>query len=285
MEIDRETLKEFAHLEANVPEAAVMYCPGVEYIDLPDAPGEDSMWVRDLYNEFSVIPQSELPAGASSGYHFSTFTASVPQYLAWLISQLTKLGGRLEQGEFKSLSELIDKYHNATIVVNCSGLGSSRLTDVKDTTMYPIRGQTVLVHAPHVKKQLYRTGKGYFTYIIPRKDGNVICGGTLDAENRSTVPDDELTKEILKRCYELYPDITHGKGPDAFDIVAVNVGFRPGRQQGIRIEKEIIRRPNNKKVVVCHNYGHGSHGYQSSWGSSARVLQLLGDNNDRSSKL
>lgn len=73
------------------------------------------------------------------------------------------------------------------------------------------------------------------------------------------------------------PDITHGKGPDAFDIVSYNVGFRPARRGGIRIEKEIKRtctilftnylpinisidRSNGQKVTVCHNYGHGSHG-------------------------
>lgn len=124
-------------------------------------------------------------------------------------------------------------------------------------------------------------GVGRWTYIIPRNDGTVICGGTVDRENRQTAPDDSITKDILKRICELCPEITHGKGPDHFDIVSVNVGFRPGRQNGIRIEKEVKRkwfmsslksrfyqiyliisldRSNGQKVTVCHNYGHGSHG-------------------------
>lgn len=57
---------------------------------------------------------------------------------------------------------------------------------------------------------------------------------------------------------------------------------------------------DGRKVIVCHNYGHGSHGkyidiytriklnfittgYQSSWGSSQRVIKLLKD--ERISKL
>jgi D-amino-acid oxidase len=80
----------------------------------------------------------------------------------------------------------------------------------------------------------------------------------------------------LERAYKLCPQITHGKGTAAFDIISVNVGFRPGRAGGIRLEKEIRRRLNyfhanrgskknlgrsdGQKVTVCHNYGHGSHG-------------------------
>jgi D-amino-acid oxidase len=64
----------------------------------------------------------------------------------------------------------------------------------------------------------------------------------VDKENRQTAPDEAITKDILERVYKLYPEITHGKGPDAFDIVSINVGFRPGRAGGIRIEKEVRRK-------------------------------------------
>lgn len=94
-------------------------------------------------------------------------------------------------------------------------------------------------------------GSDRWTYIIPRGDGTVICGGTVDRVNRQTSPDDEITKSILERVYNLYPEITHGKGVDAFDIVAVNVGFRPGRAGGIRLEKEIRRKDQNNFLCVC----------------------------------
>jgi D-amino-acid oxidase len=81
-----------------------------------------------------------------------------------------------------------------------------------------------------------------WTYIIPRNDGTVICGGTVDRENRNTAPDDAITKDILERVYNLYPEITHGKGTSHFEILSVNVGFRPGRKDGIRLEKEIRRK-------------------------------------------
>lgn len=88
-----------------------------------------------------------------------------------------------------------------------------------------------------------------WTYIIPRNDGTVICGGTVDRENRQTQPDEAITKDVLKRCYQLYPEITHGKGPESFDIISINVGFRPGRKDGIRLEKEIKRNFKTKTFM------------------------------------
>lgn len=110
----------------------------------------------------------------------------------------------------------------------------------------------------------------------------MICGGTMDTDNKNLNPDPTITKAILERCYELCPELTHHKGVDAFDIVSINVGFRPGRKGGIRIEKEVRgkeKRESYKLVVHCvycvrdkvsaatgeavtviHNYGHSSHG-------------------------
>lgn len=70
----------------------------------------------------------------------------------------------------------------------------------------------------------------------------MICGGTLDRENRNTAPDEAITADILERVYKLCPDITHGQGTAAFDIVSICVGFRPGRTGGIRLEKETRRK-------------------------------------------
>ncbi|KAI8391319.1 uncharacterized protein BYT42DRAFT_489729 [Radiomyces spectabilis] len=257
--IDKYSLKVFHRLADEVPEAPVMYCPGYQFHTEEDEADHDSTWVKDHYYD----------------------------YLIWLVDVLKKLGGDLKRAEFDSIQQVIHTYKDAEIIVNCSGMGSAELKDVRDTTMYGIRGQTVLVKAPHIKTQWYRDGKssGTLTYIIPRPGGNVICGGTFDTVNKSPVPDEELSKKILRDCYELCPDLTHGQGPEAFEIVSVNVGFRPGRKDGIRLEKETRVRSDGRKVTVCHNYGHSSHGFQSSWGSSAKVLELLKDTTGRLSKL
>lgn len=69
------------------------------------------------------------------------------------------------------------------IIINCTGIGAYDLAGVEDKDVYPTRGQTVLVRAPWVKRGITRTGKegeGIYTYIIPRKSGDVIIGGTAE---------------------------------------------------------------------------------------------------------
>ncbi|CAO3599457.1 unnamed protein product [Absidia cylindrospora] len=285
-EIDRDTLKEFHRLANQEPESGVSYCPGAQYFEAQDAPGEDSFWVHDLFQDYERLSKDALPKGAIDGYRFVSFTANVPQYLDYLVKTFISLGGRLEKKSFDSLQSAIEQYKDIDTLINCTGLGSYHLKDVQDHTMYPLRGQTVVVRAPHIKHQLYKDlghDARFCTYIIPRGDGTVILGGTMDKDNNNTEAEPELTKKILNSCYNLHPYLTHHQGPEAFDVVSINVGFRPSRKDGIRIEKQIKYRANGDRVTVCHNYGHSSHGYQSSWGACNKVLQLL--QNDRLSKL
>lgn len=170
-----------------------------------------------------------------------------------------ELGIKLERGNFASIQQITEKYEDAQVIINCTGLGSRYLTDVEDKTLYPVRGQTVLVHAPHIKTQMYREGPTVYTYIIPRPDGNVICGGTLDNKNRNSEPDHNVTKDILRRVYELCPELTHHKGPGAFNIVSENVGFRPTRINGPRIEKE--KRGQSCKYILRSVHIHNTHRY------------------------
>ncbi|ORX47959.1 nucleotide-binding domain-containing protein [Hesseltinella vesiculosa] len=277
-DIDRDTLKVFHELANNAPESGVSWCAGYQFFATEDDPNEDRYWVRDLFQDYKRLSKEELPTGCSQGYSFVSFCANVPQYLQWLLSQFKALGGHLEKRPFDSLQDVIEHYKDADVLVNCTGLGSAHLKDVQDDSMYGVRGQTALVWAPHVKHQWYRdvTNEDKFcTYIIPRGDGSVICGGTMDADNHDTQADPELTKRILANCCDLHPFLAKGKGPDALKVLSINVGFRPGRKGGIRLEKQVKRRSNGDEVIVCHNYGHSSHGYQSSWGSSQRVWKLL----------
>ncbi|KAI7884234.1 FAD dependent oxidoreductase [Lichtheimia hyalospora FSU 10163] len=276
IEIDTDTHKVFKYLANNVPESSVQHCPGIQIYDTDDEPGEDNTWVRQLYSNFQAIPKSNLPAGAKSGYTFDSYTLSVPKYLKWLVGQITTLGGRvLRDHRVGSLQEVVDRYQ-CDIVINCTGLGAGQLNDVRDSNMHTIRGQTVLVDAPHIKKQYYRDAGDVMAYIIPRGDGSVICGGTYDKANKDLNPDPVITKGILERCYDLCPDVAYNKGVEGYKIISHNVGFRPGRHGGIRLERETrVDAVRGKKYTVVHNYGHSSHGYQSSWGSAERVVKLV----------
>lgn len=114
-------------------------------------------------------------------------------------------------------------------------------------------------------------------YIIPRPgpEGHVILGGTYISGDHSTLPSMSEAERIIKQCLVLEPRLAANGSTDWRDveIVAHNVGLRPSREGGIRIEleerelgdgqwRDLVpgprRRPRN--VAVVHAYGLGSGG-------------------------
>ena len=51
---------------------------------------------------------------------------------------------------------------------------------------------------------------------------------------------------------ELAPELTGGKGVEALDVVAHNVGLRPSRYGGPRLESERLAGVG----LIIHNYGN-----------------------------
>jgi D-amino-acid oxidase len=74
----------------------------------------------------------------------------------------------------------------------------------------------------------------------------------------------------MKRCVDLCPALTDGKGIEALSIIRHGVGLRPMREGGPRVEKEKI-----DGVWVVHQYGHGGYGYQASYGSAYAAIKLV----------
>ncbi|CAG8648483.1 4708_t:CDS:2, partial [Scutellospora calospora] len=93
----------------------------------------------------------------------------------------------------------------------------------------------------------------------------------------STVPDAKIADAIIARCLSTRPDLLP-KGETKLKIKRHGVGLRPVRKNGIRIETEwLLTEKTGKKVLLCHNYGHGGYGWQSSYGASMHVIQTLQD--------
>lgn len=202
-----------------------------------------------------------------------------PNYLAYLQKRFVAAGGHIVRQTLASLSDLIADSDNSTrlpppaAIVNCSGIGALAL--VADHAVYPTRGQTVLVRAPWITGGITQTGPGgIYTYIIPRKSGDVIVGGTAEADDWEATPRDATTKMILERglklCPELLPLEKRGGGIEGIEVIEAGCGLRPTRRGGVRIEIEAI-----EQTPVVHFYGHGGYGFQSSWGSARAAVDLL----------
>ncbi|XPS80089.1 D-amino-acid oxidase [Ascochyta lentis] len=239
-------------------------------------PETGKIWYDELVGGLRNLEKDELPEGAVFGLEFpSTFRINTQVYLQWLQSQALSKGIKLVRRQLSSVKELLASQPDTTLVLNATGLGALKLEDIKDTNMYPTRGQTVLVAEPKepMKRMYYRSPKRIdptTTYVFPRTlGGGVILGGSRQDNDWSNEWDSELEAQILQRSCALAPEL--GK-PEDLQIISRNIGLRPSRKGGPRIEIEKERKWN---VPVVHAYGHSGAGYQASWGTAERVLELV----------
>ncbi|KAF8804606.1 D-aspartate oxidase [Phlegmacium glaucopus] len=243
---------------------------------------------------FKEVPDDDLCPNAVSGFSFETVTIDVPNYLNYLLTLFLEKGGTLIRGHVQHIDEVLEAgsalFKNDGLVcppdavVVCVGLGARFLGGVEDKTVYPSRGQTVILHAPWVRSGRTFEGAEEWTYIIPRRSGDVVVGSTLGVDDWYPKSRPETTLDILRRglalCPELAPpDVRASRTPTVDDILPIvkeeACGLRPTRKDGVRIELEHLNACNGRKIPVVYNYGHGSTGYISSIGSADLALRLV----------
>ncbi|KAJ7484478.1 D-amino-acid oxidase [Mycena latifolia] len=251
-----------------------------------------------FYSDFHSISASELPEGVADGGKFTTICMDVPNYLPYLMERFFQAGGLAFRTTVSSLSSLISvkdrpafeafpptstgspPFSEPAAVINCTGLGALSLGDVLDTDVYPTRGETILIRAPWVHHSMtYFFKNGDFSYIIPRKSGDIILGGTFQVNDWHPTSRPESVKSMKERGIYIYPELLpEGKREnpniDDLDVVEECVGLRTTRKGGVRLETTSLV-VDGKTYPIVHNYGHGGAGYQSSWGSANRAIELL----------
>ena len=155
------------------------------------------------------------------------------------------------------LSGAIDQIENIVCgdivaIINATGLGSLKL--LGDETMYPIRGQTVLV------KGVLGTGglvtrlgknKGKTIAIMPRQQENVtVVGVTREEGSWDVTEDTRTTAKLVEKAGEVV-DVAGVK------VLHAQIGLRPARRGGARVE---VERVGKEEKFVIHAYGHAGAG-------------------------
>ncbi|PCH34190.1 FAD dependent oxidoreductase [Wolfiporia cocos MD-104 SS10] len=283
----RETAT-FNKLWDMIPTGLVLSLPSRIYYHTAD--GLDQLWYKDLVRDFRVMDASEVPAGAKGGVRFTTVSVSPEAYLPWLHSELSARGVQFVRRRVHSLGEAAALAGPRGILVNATGLGARSLVGVEDAAVFPIRGQTVIVHAPAITEFVSfpldsPSPNGEATHMIPRPSpaGNVLLGGTFQPGNWDTSMDAATARGILARCAALAPVLASKET----QVLGHNVGLRPARKGGPRVEVEWVDTPLQSellpvpessaagRVMVVHAYGFGPAGYQNSWGAAEEVTDLI----------
>ena len=215
-------------------------------------------WYHNQIPFCEHIAKQDLPRGMRDGYLIDVPIVAPPLYLDYLQNQFESASGVIETRMARSLPEVADE---APVIVNCSGVGARQLA--ADESVYPIRGQTMLVAAPQIREGFMYSGD--IIHIFPRADG-VLLGGIKKAHDWDQTIDPAIAAAFLEKCARVEPSLAEPK------ILRQFSGLRPGRHE-VRLEVEALSSGGH----VIHNYGHAAIGYTLSWGCAEDVLTLARD--------
>ena len=284
----RRRIGEWAHHTYRVcRELAGVEGAGVRFVPLrrlSRRPLEEPFWLRPGI-PFRHLEAAELPDGYRHGWEAEVPFLHARRFLAWLLDGFRAAGGEVVRRRVGSLDEAaeVGGLGPEGVVVHCAGLGARQT--VGDDTMFPIRGQLVVVRpgAP-VGHRVDDDEDAAPAYVLPRSEDEVILGGTAQAGDARGEADAAEEAAILERCRRLLAPLAGGGGEgdggepregdplDGLEIIDSVVGLRPGRPE-VRLEVEPAAAAGRP---VVHNYGHGGSGFTVCWGCAEEVAQRVG---------
>ncbi|KAJ3481578.1 hypothetical protein NLI96_g7568 [Meripilus lineatus] len=243
-----------------------------------------TIWYKNLVRNFRVLSPEEVPCPFKGGISYSTITVNPQKYLPWLKADLTSRGVLFVRQQIHNIDDAAELAGPNGIVFNATGLGARSLIGVEDPKVYPVRGQTITVLAPDVKQCVAwpvlesPAPNGDTAYMIPRPapHGHVLLGGTYQEDNWDTSIDFNIARRIWKRATELVPALNTEKTK----IISHNVGLRPARKGGPRIELEWLKLPVVKQSledIRLKTSTYSGSGYQCSWGAAEEAVELLSE--------
>lgn len=250
-----ESLARFTELAADADLTGVRMTPGIEasrtFVSPPD--------FTDMIPDMAVMDAAHLPPGFASGVRYAVPTIDMPRYLGYLRARLNRAGTVVQAGHIASFDEAASL---APVVVNCTGIGARSVTP--DETVYPIRGQLVVVENPGLSEWFSEdTGTSeQLTHWCPHGE-TVVLGGQASPGASDMTPDPEVARQIHTRCAAIEPRLRDAR------VLEHRVGLRPTRPE-VRLEPE-----QHGKALIVHCYGHGGAGVTLSWGCAEEIRSLL----------
>jgi glycine oxidase len=149
---------------------------------------------------------------------------------------------------------------DAGTVVVAAGAASARL--LPELPLRPVKGQLLHLRGEPL---LTRTIRGVDAYLVPRSDGRLIVGATVEEKGEDLAVTAGAVHELLRAAYELLPGMTEL----AFTEAAV--GLRPATSDNAPLLGRI--RARGRKIVVAT--GHYRNGILLAPVTADIVVELL----------
>ncbi|MFE3252710.1 FAD-dependent oxidoreductase [Streptomyces sp. NPDC059209] len=252
------SLREYVTLARDPERTGVRVVAGL----MTDTPRAGLGSWADEVPELREARAGELPAGCGQALRARLPLIDMPAHLRYLEERLRAAGGSVERRTVGAFEEAAAE---ASVVLNCSGLAAREL--VPDASVFPVRGQLVVVENPGIDEWFVSPGEddaAATTYLFPQPYG-LVLGGTAEEHVWDRLPDPGTAAAIVGRCAALRPELRGAR------VLAHRVGLRPARPR-VRIEE--VRLPGGARLV--HNYGHGGAGVTVAWGCAEEAARLAG---------
>ncbi len=218
---------------------------GLLYLDIEDELQQAIDWEQRFAYEFKNLTGDELKAvepGLDNNYQQGWFTPTIgqvrnPRLVRALRDDLIKLGVRIEQqtraesfiSESQGIKGVVTNKGRfyADKVVLAGGAWSAQLLEkwLKTPKIAPVKGQMIVFKAePGVVRRIVLS-KG--RYVIPRKDGRVVMGSTLEFEDFDKTTTESVLQELAQEARRIIPALAD------YPIEKQWAGLRPGSVDGV----------------------------------------------------
>ena len=149
----------------------------------------------------------------------------------------SRAGVTLDARPVQDLAEL-----DAGTVIVAAGSASSEL--LPGLPVRPVKGQ--LLHLAGAAL-LTRTVRGIDVYLVPRADGRLVVGATVEEKGTDTTVTAGAVHELLRAAYELLPGMTELTFTEAV------VGLRPGTADNA----PLLGRLDHRTIAATGHYRNG----------------------------
>lgn len=234
--------------------------------------------------QYKILDKDDVPAWADWGVSYGSISLEPSIYLHWLQSSCMDLGVKFRRETLAHVREaFLVTAPRPRVVINCTGLQAATLGGVNDQKLRPVLGQMVIVANEADGTYAFSGGEdmdesiGECCYVIPRPaGGGTALGGSRHHGSWSTEPDMELAQRIMQRAIKIAPSLVpEGAGIESLRVIRHQVGWRPYREGGPRVEQDKIDDQELGQLQLVHAYGLGGFGFQTSYGVAGRVVELV----------
>jgi len=258
---------------------------GLLYLDINEELEQAKAWINkygyqleDLQEKQLLKVEPSLNKNNSQGW----FTASIGQVrnprLVRSFKRMLELNPNINLQQNTQMTDLIIKNNQvigiktnqgdffAKQVIIAGGAWSAKLLDglIEVPRIAPVKGQMIVFKAPPQLVTRIVLSKG--RYVIPRLDGHVVLGSTLEFKDFDKTTSEQTLEELKQEAIRIIPALAN------YPIEKQWAGLRPGSIDGIPY---IGEHPQLKNLFI--NAGHFRNGVVIGYASCELLKNLILD--------